>query len=101
MEAVLNEIYNIIMSLISGSNFFGPLLACLLILCESMIPILPLFVFITILFVSYGYIVGFLLSYILTCLGCLLSFLIFRRLIKDSFEKKLRKKEKIKKRRRY
>ena len=97
MEVILSNIYNYIMALINGSTIYGPIIACILILLESILPVLPLFVFITILFIAYGYIWGFILSYILTCMGCLLSFFLFRKLLKNFFDKKIRKNQKINK----
>ena len=95
MEELLNNIYIIIMNLISSSNTLGPILACLLIFIESIIPILPLFVFITINFIAFGYLLGFIISYILTILGCLFSFYLCRGLLKDYFNGKFRKNEKL------
>jgi len=95
MENIFNDIYYYIMLLISSSSIYGPLFACLLIFLESILPILPLFVFITIVFVSYGYGVGFFVSYILTCLGCLFSFFLVRKFLKKFVDKKLRKNNKL------
>ena len=91
MSGILNSIYNYIMSLISSSVVFGPILACLLIFLESILPVLPLFVFITIIFIAYGYVIGYLISYILTCLGCFCAFFLCRKYLKNFFEKKIRK----------
>lgn len=97
MEAVLNEIYNYLIGLVSSSSIYGPIFACLLIFVESILPVLPLFVFITILFLAYGTFIGFILSYIFTCLGCIFSFFIFRKVLKNFFDKKIRKNERINK----
>ena len=86
MEELLSEIYNFLMNILTNGAFYGPLLACFLIFIESIIPALPLFVFITILFISYGYFWGFLLSYILTCLGCIFSFLLCRKFFSNSID---------------
>lgn len=91
MGSILNEIYNYIMSLINSSVIFGPILACLLIFLESVFPVLPLFVFITIIFIAYGYFWGYIISYVLTCLGCFFAFYLCRKLLKNFFEKKIRK----------
>jgi len=91
MSSILNEMYNYIITLINSSAIYGPLFACLLIFLESIIPVLPLFVFITILFVSYGYVFGFIISYILTCFGCLFSFYLCRTFLINFFRKKIRK----------
>ena len=89
MKEALTSLYNIIMDIVTNSAFYGPLLACLLIFLESMIPILPLFVFITIIFIAYGYIIGFILSYLLTILGCFFMFFICRHYLKNIFNKKI------------
>lgn len=95
MGEILENLYNLIMEIISSSGWYGPLLACLLIFFESMIPILPLFVFITIVFEALGYVIGFIISYILTCLGCCFSFFLVRKLLKNFFTKKFRKNVKL------
>jgi len=91
MGSFLNDVYNYIITLINSSVIFGPLLACLLIFLESMLPVLPLFVFITIVFVAYGHIFGFIISYILTCLGCVFAFYLSRKFLKKIFDQKIRK----------
>jgi uncharacterized membrane protein YdjX (TVP38/TMEM64 family) len=93
MVKVLNEIYNYIIFIINNSPIYGPLIASTLIFFESILPVLPLFVFITVLFLSFGHFWGFIISYILTCLGCIFSFFLCRKLLKKSFENKIRKYE--------
>lgn len=61
---------NIILSLFIG--FF-------LIILESIIPILPLAVFIALNLIIFGNITGFILSWIATIIGCTISFYIFRK----------------------
>lgn len=95
MLEIFNDIYNIIMDLITGSSIYGPIIACLLIFIESILPALPLFVFITILFISYGYFWGYIISYVLTCFGCFFSFYLCRKFLREYFIKKVRKIEKF------
>lgn len=95
MGSILNDIYNYLIEIINGSVIYGPLFACLLIFLESILPVLPLFVFITIIFIAYGYTYGFIISYILTSLGCLFSFFLCRTLLKSFVRKKLRKIDKL------
>ncbi len=78
-------------------GIYGPLLGCICIVLESILPILPLFVFITINFLAFGPFFGFFISWIFTVIGCLLSFFLFRYKIKNWFDAKTKKKEKIKK----
>lgn len=91
MEEILNNIYNYIIEIINSSDIYGPLFAAFLISVESILPILPLFVFITIIFVSYGYVLGFIIAYLCTCIGCILSFFLCRTFLKNFFSKKIRK----------
>lgn len=97
MEEFLSNIYDLIINIINSSNIFGPLLACFLIFIESILPVLPLFVFITITFISYGYFFGFLISYILTILGCYFSFYLCRTFFNKLFTKNVRQIEKLNK----
>lgn len=95
MGEVLNNLYNSIMTIINSSAFYGPLFACLLIFFESLLPVMPLFIFFTIIFVAYGYVLGFIVSYVLTTLGCFVSFYICRKYLKKVFEKKVRKNKRF------
>lgn len=64
---------------------FGPIAGVLLIILESIIPALPLGVFIALNIKSYGFLFGFIISWLSTVIGCMLSFFFFRKL----FQKKL------------
>lgn len=66
---------------------FAPFLACFLIIIESMVPILPLFVFITVNFLAFGKVLGFIISWFCTIIGCIISYF----LIKKVSEKKVKK----------
>ncbi len=75
---MFDTINSFIDTFIQSLGVMGPFVGCLGILLESMFPILPLFVFITLNFLAFGQLWGFLISWIFTCLGCFLSFLLFR-----------------------
>ncbi len=75
-------------------GIWGYVLSCFLILIESIVPILPLSVFITLLFFKFGPLIGFLISYFCTILGCLMSYKIFSSKIKIKFDNYLDKKDK-------
>ena len=55
----------------------GLLFGFFLILLESFIPVLPLGVFVALNVNAFGGVVGILLSWIATCLGCFLSYTFF------------------------
>lgn len=97
MMEFIQNIDKIINSFLVNIGVFGPILGCFCILIESILPILPLFVFITINFLVFGSIVGFLVSWIFTVLGCLLSFFLFRKKIKHWFDCKIKNSNKCKK----
>ena len=73
-------------------GLWGYFLSCVLIILESFIPILPLFVFVTLLFYKFGVILGFIISYICTIIGCIISYKIFNGKLRLKFDKFLVKK---------
>ncbi len=78
MKEIFLIIYEFIINSVSSSTVWGPILASILIILESIIPVLPLFVFITVIFLAYGNILGFIISWICTCIGCLISYLLVK-----------------------
>lgn len=92
-----DRLYELIMALINYMGIYGPLLGCFLICIESILPVLPLSVFITINFISFGSFWGFLISWLFTILGCSLSFFLFRHYLKDWFIKKTKDTNKVRK----
>ena len=90
---MFKAIDEIISNVLSSMGGFAPLLACLLILVESILPVLPLAVFITINFYYFGTVVGFIISHVLACVGCFISFKLCRTKLKKHFDSMLDKKE--------
>ena len=74
---------------------FGIPFGILLIILESMIPILPLGVFIAFNMMAFGGILGFIISWVATCVGCLLSYLFFSKLFSKFIIKRASKREKL------
>lgn len=74
---------------LSSLGILGAVISCLLIIIESILPILPLCVFVTLVFYKFGPIAGFLLCWTCTCIGCIISFLLCRSKIKGWFERKI------------
>lgn len=95
MMEMLNKLSDFIDILIKAIGIWGPLLGCILIILESIIPILPLFAFITLNFITFGKVLGFLISWICTIIGCSLSFWIFDKGVKGWFKKHLRNKKPV------
>ena len=94
--AILDTINNLIEYFVGIMTNLGPLSGILLIVLESILPFLPLSVFIALNGASFGYVFGFIISWLSTCVGCALSFFIFRKLFQSKFENLISKKDKIK-----
>ncbi len=94
---MLEKIYDLIMNIINYLGLYGPLFGCFLICIESIVPILPLSVFITLNFISFGNIIGFIVSWICTLIGCTLSFFLFRKSLRKIFQRKTSNMEKVRK----
>ena len=84
METIITELIDKITSVMGSMGFIS---GFLLIILESMIPILPLAVFIALNIMTFGSLFGFLISWIATVIGCMISFTLCRKL-RDKFEKK-------------
>lgn len=83
MEAIFSSFYDFIMNTIDSMGTFGPLLGCFFIVLESIIPPLPLFVFITVNFIAFGTVLGFVISWICTILGCIISYFLVRKFLRN------------------
>ena len=90
MSELFNSFYIFVMNTIVALGVYGPLLGCVFIILESIIPPLPLFVFITLNFVAYGKLVGFIISWICTCIGCFLSYFLVKKFLRNWVLKKIK-----------
>lgn len=79
-------------TLLQSLGIWGPIVGCFLITIESMVPVLPLFVFITLNFLAFGNILGFIISWFFTCVGCSISFFLFRSKFQTWWYKRLKNK---------
>ncbi len=85
----------LITNLLNLLGTWGAILGCIFILFESIIPILPLSVFITLNFITFGKIVGFIISWFFTICGCMLSFYIFKNGVSEKMYKKISNSSKL------
>lgn len=90
----LNELINNLLNLLGS---WGALLGCVFILFESIIPMLPLSLFITLNFMTFGSIIGFIISWIFTVLGCMMSYYIFRSSVSEKRLNKFKENNTLKK----
>ena len=95
MEAILGEVVTYIQNFVQYNNIFLSIFVGMFVISlESIIPALPLSVFIAINTIAFGSIVGFIISWIATIIGCSLSFFLCRKLRKIA-KKKIKKEGKI------
>lgn len=90
MSEVFSGFYNFIMDTIDAMGVYGPILGSLFIVLESIIPPLPLFVFITINFIAFGKILGFIISWICTIIGCLISYFLVKKFLRNFVVRKIK-----------
>ncbi len=88
VEALIQNIIEGLQNIVQNGNYiFSILTGMLTIMLESMIPMLPLALFIAINLLVFGNVIGFILSWIATIIGCSISFFLFR-YIKKKWRKK-------------
>ena len=91
------ELLNGIIEFIKNAGAVGALIGCAFIFVESIFPVLPLMVFITINFLVFGKVIGFLISWVFTILGCIMSYYIFKKGFGNKFDNLTENKELLKK----
>lgn len=87
----MDEVKDLVFSVVNFLQSMGILSGFILIWFESIIPVLPLSVFISLNMLSFGNILGFIISYIATVIGCVCSFWIFRHFLSNKYELFIRK----------
>lgn len=97
MEGIITNAVDVITTFMSN---FGFMSGVILIILESMLPILPLGVFVALNVITFGKVAGFIISWISTVIGCMLAFLISRKL-GSKIEKKYGHKKEVRKFKRY
>ncbi len=73
----------------------GPLVPIFLATLESLIPALPLVAIVLVNVAAHGVVLGFLYSWVGTCLGCTIVFFFFRLACKDLFARWAVRSEKV------
>lgn len=97
MQQIVQDIVNNLKELVLNNNIFLSLfVGVFVIVLESIIPILPLALFIALNMIVFGNVLGFTISWIATILGCSLSFFIFRKGLSNKLYKNIDDKPKTK-----
>lgn len=91
MEEFINEAVQFLTGILSS---FGVISGIFIIFLESIIPVLPLGVFVSLNVITFGSVVGILISWVGAVLGSLFSFYLCRKL-GNHFSKKYEKNPKI------
>lgn len=89
LQSFIDTIVNFLVSL-------GPLGGVALIVLESIYPFLPLCVFIALNISAFGGVLGIIISYVGTIIGCILSYTLFKKIDSKMFTR-FNEKEKVKK----
>ena len=92
---IFNNLNNILNNWLSTAGLWGGLVCCLLIVLEPMLPFLPMFIFVTVNLLIFGYVIGFILSYICSVLGCLLFYVVIKKLLSRKAYKFYKDRKKI------
>ena len=82
-----NNMINILDTWLEQAGIWGGLVCCALIVIEPLLPFLPMFVFVTVNLLIFGYVLGFILSYICSVLGCLLFYVVVNKLLSKKAHK--------------
>jgi uncharacterized membrane protein YdjX (TVP38/TMEM64 family) len=82
-------------SLLASFQALGPLVPILLAALESLIPALPLVAIVTLNVAGHGAVLGFLYSWLGTCIGCTIVFLFFRFVFKKLFVRLAGRSDKV------
>lgn len=90
MGDLFENFYDLLMNTIDALGVYGPLFGSMLIVVESILPILPLFVFITINYIAFGHFLGFVISWICTILGCSLAYFLVKKFFSNFVLKKIK-----------
>ena len=95
MQQIVHDVVFDLKELILSNNIIISLfLGVFVIVLESMIPILPLGLFIALNMIVFGNFTGFIISWIATIIGCSLSFFIFRKGLSKKIYKNIEDKPK-------
>ena len=79
VETLIQNMIEVLEDVVKSGNYcVSILVGMFIIILESMIPMLPLALFIAINLLVFGNVMGFLLSWIATIIGCSISFFLFR-----------------------
>ena len=77
----INHFNEMLNNYLQTAGLWGGFVCCVLIILEPLMPFLPMFIFVTINLLIFGYVLGFIISYICSVLGCLVFYLVVNKLL--------------------
>lgn len=89
----MEELVTNIVNFIETSGLLGVVLSCFILTIESIIPVIPLLVFISVNYLILGPVWGFILSWTFTVLGSILSYWLFKHRYSNKFLEKTKDDE--------
>ena len=91
MKELIDTVIEFLKVQVQANNpVIGIIIGMFVIVLESIIPILPLAVFIAINMLVFGNIIGFIISWVATILGCILAFTLCRKGLSKIFYSKVK-----------
>ena len=93
MQEIFDQIINFF---IDNLKNFGPLFGFFIIILESILPILPLAVFLSFNNIAFGPVLGFIVNWFATSLGCFISYYVFKKGFGDKWDKDAKTDSKVK-----
>ena len=91
----ITNLNNILNNYLQAAGIWGGFVCCALIILEPLLPFLPMFIFVTINLLVFGYVLGFIISYICSVLGCLLFYIVVNKLLSKKAYKFYKDRNKI------
>ncbi len=82
---------------LTNMGIFAPIFACIFIMLEAIVPILPLFVFISVNMLALGFFFGYIFSWAFTVLGSILVFYLIRKGFHNWFKRHIAGKKRLEK----
>ncbi len=96
METISNYVVSFLNYYVANVNIVSSFfLGIFIIILESILPMLPLGLFVAFNVVIFGNVLGFFMSWVATLIGCSLSFFIFRK-IREKIDNYIERKPKFK-----
>ena len=92
MQELINTFVN---NGVSYLQTYGIWLGCFIVFLESIIPILPLGIFIAFNMIAFGSAVGFVISWISSIIGCICAYTFFYKIHNKKIEEKIQKHDNV------